>query len=49
MLRHLGYPVAAAKIDKAVDEIIRERRILTPDLGGKSKTTEVLDAVLKRL
>lgn len=49
MLRHLGYPVAAGKIDRAVDEVLREGQILTPDLGGTSKTTEVLDAVLKQM
>ncbi|KAH9843991.1 homoisocitrate dehydrogenase [Rhodofomes roseus] len=49
MLRHLGYAAAADKMDKAVDQVIREGQVLTPDLGGKSKTTEVLDAVLKRL
>ena len=49
MLRHLGYPIAAGKIDRAVDEVIREGQILTPDLGGTSKTTEVLDAVLKQM
>ena len=49
MLRHLGYSTAAGKIDRAVDEVIREGQTLTPDLGGTSKTTEVLDAVLKQL
>ncbi|EPT02834.1 hypothetical protein FOMPIDRAFT_1022714 [Fomitopsis schrenkii] len=49
MLRHLGYPVAAGKIDRAVDEVIREGQILTPDLGGTSKTTDVLDAVIKQM
>ncbi|KZT72667.1 Isocitrate/isopropylmalate dehydrogenase [Daedalea quercina L-15889] len=49
MLRHLGYAAPADKLDRAVNEVIREGQILTPDLGGKSKTGEVLDAVLKRL
>ncbi|KAH9938466.1 mitochondrial NAD-homo-isocitrate dehydrogenase LysB [Fomitopsis serialis] len=49
MLRHLGYAAPADRLDKAVDEVIREGQVLTPDLGGKSKTSEVLDAVLKRL
>lgn len=49
MLRFLGYPAGADRIDKAVDQVIREGEILTPDLGGKSSTQDVLDAVLKKL
>lgn len=49
MLRHLGYATGADRIDRAVDEVIREGQVLTPDLGGKSKTQEVLDAVLKKI
>lgn len=49
MLRHLGYGTGADRIDKAVDEVIREGKILTPDLGGKSKTDEVVEEVTKRI
>lgn len=49
MLRFLGYPVGADRIDRAVDQVIREGEVLTPDLGGKSSTQDVLDAVLKKL
>jgi len=49
MLRHLGYAKGADRLDTAVDGVIREGSILTPDLNGKSSTNEVLEAVLKRL
>ena len=49
MLRHLGYAAPADRIDRAVDEVIREGQVLTPDLGGKAKTHEVQDEVLKRI
>ncbi|KNZ80056.1 putative homoisocitrate dehydrogenase [Termitomyces sp. J132] len=49
MLRHLGYLKGADRLDTAVDEVIREGTTLTPDLQGTSTTSEVLDAVLKRL
>jgi homoisocitrate dehydrogenase len=49
MLRHLGYSKGADRIDKAVDEVIREGKVLTPDLGGRAKTGEVLDEVLRRI
>jgi homoisocitrate dehydrogenase len=49
MLRHLGYGQQAGRIENAVDEVIRDGTVLTPDLGGKSKTEEVTAAVLKRI
>jgi homoisocitrate dehydrogenase len=49
MLRHLRYQDAADRIDGAVNHVIREGEVLTPDLGGKSKTDEVVEAVLRRL
>jgi homoisocitrate dehydrogenase len=36
-------------MDNAVDAVIREGRYLTPDLGGRSKTWEVVEEVLKRI
>ncbi|TDL29297.1 mitochondrial NAD-homo-isocitrate dehydrogenase LysB [Rickenella mellea] len=49
MLRHLGYGDAAARIENAVDIVIRDGRILTPDLGGSAKTQDVTAEVLKRI
>lgn len=49
MLSTLGYLEAASRINTAVDQVLLEGTYLTPDLGGKSTTTEVTDAVLKRI
>ncbi|KAG6327708.1 hypothetical protein ID866_11381, partial [Astraeus odoratus] len=49
MLRHLGHGDGAERIEKAVDEVIRRGECLTPDLGGKNKTTEVVEEVVKRI
>lgn len=49
MLRFLGYTKGADRIDVAVDSVIREGTLLTPDLGGKAKTNEVVDAIIKRI
>lgn len=49
MVRHLGYSSGADRIEKAVDEVVREGSVLTPDLGGKSKTGEVIEEVLKKM
>lgn len=46
MLEYMGYTEPALKIYSAVDQVLREGRIITPDLGGSSKTEEVEKAVL---
>ncbi|KAL4784560.1 hypothetical protein BJX76DRAFT_326926 [Aspergillus varians] len=49
MLEFLGEEAAAAKIYSAVDGNLDAGKYLTPDMGGKATTQEVLDDVLKRL
>ncbi|KAL3475165.1 hypothetical protein BJX99DRAFT_230115 [Aspergillus californicus] len=49
MLEFLGEENAAAKIYTAVDANLDEAKYLTPDMGGKATTQQVLDDVLKRL
>ena len=49
MLRHLGYGGPAARIETAVDAVLSEGAVLTPDLGGRATTTEVTGAILKRI
>ncbi|KAK9764201.1 homoisocitrate dehydrogenase [Basidiobolus ranarum] len=49
LLEHLGYHSEASKIYSAVDAVLREGQILTPDLGGKATTDEVTEAVIKGL
>jgi homoisocitrate dehydrogenase len=49
MLEFLGEPEAAATIYKAVDANLVEGKFLSPDLGGKAKTGEVLEDILRRL
>ncbi|KAF8592526.1 mitochondrial NAD-homo-isocitrate dehydrogenase LysB, partial [Ramaria rubella] len=49
MLRYLGHGDGAERIDAAVNTVLRRGKILTPDLGGKSTTQEVVDEVLKRI
>ena len=41
---------AAAKlIERAVEMVLKDGRILTPDIGGSSSTTQVAEAVAARL
>ena len=45
MVEHLGYPEAAAAIVRAIEKVIAETDLRTPDLGGKNKTAELGKAV----
>jgi tartrate dehydrogenase/decarboxylase/D-malate dehydrogenase len=49
MLEFLGAKRAAARIQKAVATVLAEGTVRTPDLGGRSKTTEVTEAILGHL
>jgi tartrate dehydrogenase/decarboxylase / D-malate dehydrogenase len=49
MLEHLEATDAARSVERAVAEVLAEGRVRTPDLGGKSSTVEVTDAVLEKL
>ncbi|KAI1414178.1 Isocitrate/isopropylmalate dehydrogenase [Hypoxylon sp. FL1857] len=49
MLEFLNEEEAAAKIYEAVDANLEEGKLLTPDLGGKATTEEVVEDILKRL
>lgn len=49
MLEFLGEEETAAKIEKAVAANLDEARLLSPDMGGKASTKEVVDDVLRRL
>lgn len=49
MLEFLREEEAAAKIYAAVDANLDEGRLLTPDMGGKAETEEVVADILRRL
>ncbi len=49
MLEALGEQEAADLLEKAVIEVLREGKVRTKDLGGSSKTSEVGDAVAKKV
>jgi isocitrate dehydrogenase (NAD+) len=49
LLRHLGEHDAAAAVEAAVDRVLEEATVRTPDLGGASSTDDVADAVIAHL
>jgi len=49
MLRHLGYPAVADRVEGAIRDVIAEGRSTTADLGGTTGTSGFADAVIERL
>jgi tartrate dehydrogenase/decarboxylase/D-malate dehydrogenase len=49
MLDHLGLSAAAQKINAALEGVLAEEKVRTPDLGGTSSTLEVACAVMERV
>src|SRR5690349_375557 len=49
MLDHLEMTDAAYEVEAAVSAVLAEGKVRTPDLGGKSSTEEVTNAVLEKL
>lgn len=49
MLEFLNEEKAAAQIYAAVDAQLEEGKLLSPDLGGRATTTEVVEDILRRL
>lgn len=49
MLEFQGEEKAAAAIYAAVDACLEEGKLLSPDLGGKAKTDEIIEDICRRL
>ena len=49
MLDYIGEKETALKINNAVENVVAKGKILTPDLGGKSKTMEMTKAIVKEM
>ncbi|WMI82154.1 isocitrate/isopropylmalate dehydrogenase family protein [Anaerotignum sp. MB30-C6] len=49
MLAHLGEGKVAANIEKAVEAVIGEGKVLTVDMGGTASTEEFADAIIATL
>jgi isocitrate dehydrogenase (NAD+) len=49
MLRHLGYPDVADRVERALRDVIAEGATVTYDLGGTAGTRAFADAIVERL
>ena len=49
MLDWLGEADAARMVERAVFEVLSEGRVVTYDLGGKAKTSEMGEEIARRI
>lgn len=49
MLEHMGKLEVAARIRRAVDEVLAEGTVMTPDLGGTATTLEYQRSIISKL
>jgi isocitrate dehydrogenase (NAD+) len=49
MLRHLGHPDEAGRVEAALRDVVAEGRTITYDLGGTAGTSEFAEAIVARL
>jgi tartrate dehydrogenase/decarboxylase/D-malate dehydrogenase len=49
MLEHLNLADMASPLMDAIASVVAERRLKTPDMGGTSTTSDIVDAVCSRL
>ncbi len=49
MLEHLGYKEAYNSIIESIEIVLRNRRALTPDIGGKSSTVDLGKAIAETI
>ena len=45
MLEHLGHPEAATVIESAIETVLLDSQLRTPDMGGKATTVEIGTAI----
>ncbi len=49
MLEFFGYKKWADRLIEIIEEVLTENKVLTPDLGGTAKTSQVGDEVIRKL
>ncbi|MGH7445534.1 MAG: isocitrate/isopropylmalate family dehydrogenase, partial [Longimicrobiales bacterium] len=49
MLEHIGQSDVAARVRTALETVLREKRVQTPDLGGTATTDAFTDAVIRQI
>jgi len=46
MLQYLGFEKEAQRVEKAIEQVLKHGKYITPDLGGKAGTKEMASAII---
>jgi len=49
MLRWLGKPAEADRLEEALNQVLTEGKAVTPDIGGRARTSEMTRAIIDKL
>lgn len=49
MLQHIGLNEHASKIESAIFETIKEKKVITADLGGSAKCSQYTNEIISKL
>ncbi len=49
MLKYIGLEDASRLVEKALEEVLAEGKVLTPDMGGKATTQEMANEVIRKI
>ena len=49
MLEFFGYNTWAKRLIECIEEVLTDKKVLTPDLGGTATTSEVGDEIIRKL
>jgi len=49
LIEHLGHPALHDRIIGAIERVLADGRIRTPDLGGTARTVEIADAIVSEI
>jgi isocitrate dehydrogenase (NAD+) len=49
LLRHISETVAASRIASALEQVLKQGAVMTPDLGGSSSTEKFAEAIIRQI
>jgi isocitrate dehydrogenase (NAD+) len=49
LLRHISETVAASRIASALEKVLMQGAVMTPDLGGSSSTDKFAEAIIREI
>jgi isocitrate/isopropylmalate dehydrogenase len=49
LLRHISETVAASRVASALEKVLMQGAVMTPDLGGSSSTDKFAEAIIREI